>query len=71
MTAIAKIFKTYISPRNLDIFLGKVHCSSKEGARYPEELEPFPKENSLLLGEAVLFTRELFLFHGNLFRIGT
>jgi hypothetical protein len=38
----------------------------KERAFLPKELGPFPKENSLLLVEVIFFTKELFLFHGEL-----
>jgi hypothetical protein len=37
-----------------------------EGALPPGELGPFLKENSLVLKEVVFFTKELFLFHGEL-----
>jgi hypothetical protein len=37
----------------------------REGALFPSELGPFFKENSLFTRD-VFFTKELFLFHGNL-----
>jgi hypothetical protein len=37
---------------------------SKEDAFFLRELGPFPKENSLFLGEVVFFTREFFELHG-------
>jgi hypothetical protein len=38
----------------------------KEGAFLLKELGPFLKENYLLPKEVVFFTREFFLFHGEL-----
>jgi hypothetical protein len=49
MTMIAKIFRTYISPWNLGLSLGKVHC-------FPRKV-PFPKENSFLPRKVVFFTK--------------
>jgi hypothetical protein len=45
MTVITKRFKKYISPGNLGLSPGKVHCFLNK-VPYPEELGPFFKENS-------------------------
>ncbi len=63
---IAKSFGTYVSLGNFRPFSGESTLFPKEGALHFEELEPFVKENSLLLKKVVFFTKELFLLHGEL-----
>jgi hypothetical protein len=65
MTVITKRFKKYISPGNLGLSQGKVHCFLKK-VPFPEELGPFLKENSFFPKKFVFFTNEIFLFHAKL-----
>jgi hypothetical protein len=71
MTTIVKKFEIYVSQGNLGLFLGESTLLLKKGALLPWELGPFPKENSLLLGEVVFFTRNFFSSMRNLFGTGS
>ncbi len=62
---IAKIFETCFFDKHM-LFPKETTLFPKKGAFFPKELGPFPKENLLLLEKVVFFTRELFLFHGEL-----
>jgi hypothetical protein len=58
-------------PRELRPFSWGSTLLLKKGALLLGELGPFPKENSLLLGEVVFFTRNFFYSMKNLFGTGS
>jgi hypothetical protein len=67
---IAKIFETYVSMRNLDLYPGINLLFPKEGAFSLKNLDPSPRKIHCSLGKLYFSAWNFSYFIGKLFRIG-